>query len=70
MPDVDIAKNENYSDKCLLILIYLNIFKGRAKKRIEELQRLMEIAKKNFSQLGGRLLEDRQREAALREKDQ
>lgn len=30
----------------------------------------MEIAKKNFSQLGGRLLEDRQREAALREKDQ
>ncbi|XP_064615076.1 ankyrin repeat domain-containing protein 42-like [Liolophura sinensis] len=44
--------------------------KGRAKKRIEELQRLMEIAKKNFSQLGGRLLEDKQREAALREKDQ
>lgn len=34
---------------------------GRARKKMEELERLLEIAKKNFLQLGGRLSEDRQR---------
>ncbi len=34
----------------------------RAKSKFEELQKQVDIAKKNFQQLGGRLDEDRQRE--------
>ncbi|ELU06087.1 hypothetical protein CAPTEDRAFT_176081 [Capitella teleta] len=35
--------------------------RGGAKKKVDELERLLEIAKKNFSQMGGKLAEDRQR---------
>ncbi|XP_033104382.1 ankyrin repeat domain-containing protein 42-like isoform X2 [Anneissia japonica] len=41
--------------------------RGRALKRIEELERLLVIAKKNYNQLGGQLEEDR--ELLLREKE-
>lgn len=45
-------------------------FSGRAKLRVEELERLLEIAKKNFVQLGGTLSEDRRRIREMRDKDQ
>ena len=35
--------------------------KGRAHKKVVELERLLEVAKKNYGQLGGRLSEDRKR---------
>ena len=34
---------------------------GRAKKKMDELERLLEIAKKNYVQFGGRLGEDRRK---------
>ena len=34
---------------------------GRARKKLEELERLFEIAKSNYVQMGGRLTEDRRR---------
>jgi hypothetical protein len=34
---------------------------GRAKKKMEDLERLFEIAKQNFVQLGGHLEEDKKR---------
>ncbi|XP_076435411.1 ankyrin repeat domain-containing protein 42-like isoform X1 [Babylonia areolata] len=43
--------------------------KGRAKMRVEELERLLEIAKKNFVQMGGTLSEDRRRIREMRDKD-
>ncbi|KAL3846546.1 hypothetical protein ACJMK2_017525 [Sinanodonta woodiana] len=43
--------------------------RGRAQKRVEELERLLEIAKKNYTQLGGRLEEDRKRLKDIRDKD-
>ncbi|XP_041370162.1 ankyrin repeat domain-containing protein 42-like [Gigantopelta aegis] len=43
--------------------------KGRAKKRMNELERLLEIAKRNYTQLGGRLTEDRKRIKDTRDKD-
>ena len=41
----------------------------RAKEKLEELERLLEIAKKNYTQLGGRLSEDRKRLQEIRDKD-
>lgn len=41
----------------------------RAKEKLEELDRLLEIAKKNYTQLGGRLSEDRKRLQEIRDKD-
>ncbi|CAH1780621.1 unnamed protein product [Owenia fusiformis] len=35
--------------------------RGRAKKKLDELERLIEIARKNFSQLGGKMKEDRKK---------
>ncbi|KAL5005053.1 hypothetical protein ScPMuIL_018509 [Solemya velum] len=43
--------------------------RGRAKKKVEELERLLEIAKKNYTQLGGRIIEDRKRLQEIRDKD-
>lgn len=43
--------------------------KVRAKEKLEELERLLEIAKKNYTQLGGRLSEDRKRLQEIRDKD-
>lgn len=43
--------------------------KGRARVRVDELERLLEIAKKNFVQLGGTLSEDRRRLREMRDKD-
>ncbi|XP_067670309.1 ankyrin repeat domain-containing protein 42-like [Haliotis asinina] len=43
--------------------------RGRAKMRVDELERLLEIAKKNFSQLGGTMVEDRHRLQLMRDKD-
>ncbi|XP_074657659.1 ankyrin repeat domain-containing protein 42-like [Tubulanus polymorphus] len=40
---------------------------GRAKKRIDELGRLVEVAKQNYTQLGGQLSEDKQRMKEKRE---
>ena len=36
-------------------------FSGRAKKKMEDLERKMNLAKKNFVQWGGKLEEDRRR---------
>ena len=47
-----------------------NCCSGRAKLRVEELERLLEIAKKNFVQLGGTLSEERRRIREMRDKDQ
>ena len=41
----------------------------RAKEKLEELERLLEIAKRNYTQLGGRLSEDRKRLQEIRDKD-
>ena len=42
--------------------IYSNFYpEGRARKKMDELERLLEIAKSNYTQLGGRLSEDRRR---------
>ena len=35
--------------------------KGRARKKLNELERLLEVAKKNYVQLGGQLTEERKR---------
>ena len=35
--------------------------KGRARKKLDELERLLEVAKKNYVQLGGQLSEERKR---------
>jgi ankyrin repeat domain-containing protein 42 len=35
--------------------------KGRARKRVEELERMLEVAKGNYVQLGGKIAEDRRR---------
>ncbi|KAK3092458.1 hypothetical protein FSP39_003038 [Pinctada imbricata] len=43
--------------------------KARARAKVEELERLLEIAKKNFSQMGGRLPEERKRMQEIRDKD-
>lgn len=43
--------------------------KGRAKLRVEELERLLEISKKNYVQLGGTLSEDRRRIHEMRDRD-
>eukprot|EP00057_Strongylocentrotus_purpuratus_P030575 XP_782071.2 PREDICTED: ankyrin repeat domain-containing protein 42 [Strongylocentrotus purpuratus] len=43
--------------------------RGRAIKRVEELERLIGIAKTNFHQLGGRLDEDREQQRRERESD-
>ena len=37
------------------------ILSGRARKKMDELERLLDIAKSNYTQLGGRLSEDRRR---------
>ncbi|XP_059144476.1 ankyrin repeat domain-containing protein 42-like [Physella acuta] len=44
--------------------------KGRAKMKVDELERLLDIAKKNYVQLGGSLEEDRRRLKEMRDKDQ
>ncbi|XP_038069458.1 ankyrin repeat domain-containing protein 42-like [Patiria miniata] len=43
--------------------------RGRALKRVEELERLLGISKQNYHQLGGRLDEDRERRQRDRESD-
>lgn len=43
--------------------------RSRAKKRVSELERMLEIAKKNYTQLGGRLAEDKKRMQQIRDKD-
>ena len=37
------------------------MFTGRSRKKLDELERLLEVAKKNYVQLGGKLAEDRRR---------
>ncbi|KAK3801224.1 hypothetical protein RRG08_010447 [Elysia crispata] len=44
--------------------------KGRAKMKMDELERLLEVAKRNYVQLGGSLEEDRRRLREMRDKDQ
>ena len=46
-----------------LSCVIYNIFnyRGRAKKRMEDLDRRLNLAKKNFVQWGGKLEEDRRR---------
>ncbi|CAL1542991.1 unnamed protein product [Lymnaea stagnalis] len=44
--------------------------KGRAKMKVDELEHLLDIAKKNYVQLGGSLEEDRKRLREIRDKDQ
>ena len=46
-----------------------SIYTARAKKRVSELERMLEIAKKNYTQLGGRLAEDKKRMQHIRDKD-
>ena len=41
--------------------IYCVCCLGRCRKKLDELERLLEIAKKNYVQLGGKLAEDRRR---------
>lgn len=43
--------------------------KGRAKMKMDELDRLLEVAKRNYVQLGGSLEEDRRRLREMRDKD-
>lgn len=43
--------------------------KGRARLRVDELERLLEIAKQNYVQMGGALSEDRKRIREMRDKD-
>lgn len=43
--------------------------RGRARRKVEDLERLLEIAKKNYTQLGGTLPEDRKRLQTIRDKD-
>ncbi|XP_005108190.1 ankyrin repeat domain-containing protein 42 isoform X2 [Aplysia californica] len=43
--------------------------KGRAKIKMDELERLLDVAKKNYVQLGGSLEEDRRRLREMRDKD-
>jgi ankyrin repeat domain-containing protein 42 len=42
---------------------------GRSKKKIEDLDKLLEVAKKNYVQLGGQLTEDRRRLREERENE-
>ena len=48
-----------------LILMFL----GRARRKVDDLERLLEVAKRNFTQLGGTLSEDRKRLQDIRDKD-
>ncbi|XP_060580276.1 ankyrin repeat domain-containing protein 42-like isoform X2 [Ruditapes philippinarum] len=43
--------------------------RGRARRKVEDLERLLEIAKRNYTQLGGTLPEDRKRLQTIRDKD-
>ncbi|OWF47892.1 ankyrin repeat domain-containing protein 42-like isoform X1 [Mizuhopecten yessoensis] len=43
--------------------------RGRARQKYEELERLLEVAQKNSTQLGGHLIEDRKRMQEIRDKD-
>ena len=47
----------------------MNLFSGRARKKIDELDRLLEIAKNNFRQLGGKLNEDREKAREIKESE-
>ena len=42
-------------------MFIVSILLGRARKKMDELERLLDIAKSNYTQLGGRLSEDRRR---------
>lgn len=44
-------------------------FLGRARKKIDELDRLIEVAKNNFRQLGGKLEEDREKAREIKESE-
>ena len=44
-----------------LFILTVCVLSGRARKKMDELERLLEIAKSNYTQLGGRLSEDRRR---------
>ena len=50
--------------------LFANDNSGRAKMKMDELERLLEVAKRNFVQLGGSLEEDRRRLREMRDKDQ
>ena len=43
------------------------MLKGRAKRKMEELQRLSDTAKMNYQQLGGELEEDKIKQEELKE---
>ncbi|WAR27946.1 ANR42-like protein [Mya arenaria] len=43
--------------------------RGRARRKVEDLERLLEVAKRNYTQLGGTLPEDRKRLQTIRDKD-
>ena len=43
------------------------IFSGRAMRKVEELERMLDIAKENFRQLGGELAEDRRKHKQIQE---
>lgn len=43
--------------------------RGRARRKVEDLERLLDVAKKNFTQLGGTLSEDRKRLQDIKDKD-
>ena len=47
-----------YASKYLAVTLSLVFISVRGRKRIDELDRLLEVAKRNFVQLGGRLRED------------
>lgn len=56
----------------IYLFLHINFFftiSVRAKEKLEELERLLQIAKKNYTQLGGRLSEDRKRLQEIRDKD-
>lgn len=40
---------------------------GRARKKIDDLERLTEVAKNNFRQLGGKLQEDKKKSREIKE---
>lgn len=42
---------------------------GRSKKKVDDLERLLAVAKKNYTQLGGRLTEERKRLQEMKDKD-
>ena len=42
-------------------IVWCSSTSGRCRKKLDELERLLDIAKKNYVQLGGKLAEDRRK---------